>query len=815
MMNKELDMYDLAECIVAEGDTLRKTKDGWDNGTALLGPVTSRGLQRWRFRIERGVKASVGVALDDVRLSTYLNESASGWGWYQGNGNIGHAGPAQTPYSEGFKEAGSEVIVELDADRGTLRFYRDGVDQGIAFPDLPRDGHFVCGVTLYGEGDSIQFVQPDDSASHVLRCSREISIEKDPSTGRCQLRKAKNGWQNGTVLVGPVTTRGVVRWRYRIDRGIKASVGVALNGISIETYLNETASGWGWYQGNGNIGHAGPAQTSFSEGFKNVGSEVTVELDADAGTLRFYRNGVDQGIAFDDLPRGGHFVGGVTLYGAGDVVTVLDSSEGGDGGSSSEGVVSPEQLLAQAALDSLPLRMKASAVQLSADDAAAGALVLRKMEDGWQNGTALLGPLVTRGVVSWDFRIERGVKASIGVALDNVQLDTYLNETKSGWGWYQGNGNIGHAGPAQTPYSEGFKEAGTEVTVELDTDRGTLRFYRDGVDQGIAFSDLPRGKSFVGAVTLYGAGDVARLVAIRCENLSIVSPSSVIFACPMTASRSMRDLAAGHRRAGSTLPTPPQPPRRGGRVATSAWPAPQICTPLALEDFELEAWIASLGAQADVRVALVQTMMESGFDAAVSLATLSADDLTRMGVTPRQIRLLRPGIEQLRRDLSDAMKEDQRKVFVNREAREIERAERDLLRVGMKTEWSSSGSEEEEEEKGSSSSSSSSNVVGGEHAEKMLGDGQLGVKSVDRKMIPSQDTSLLNFETLLGERFRLNTDLVGTVDALKRQIRAVRGAAFPHEKLILVHSGHRLDDASILTACAIGSGATLQLIVRE
>ena len=44
---------------------------------------------------------------------------------------------------------------------------------------------------------------------------------------------------------------------------------------------------------------------------------IAVELDASAGTLRFSKNGVDQGLAFNDLPRRTGFIGAVSLYGGG------------------------------------------------------------------------------------------------------------------------------------------------------------------------------------------------------------------------------------------------------------------------------------------------------------------------------------------------------------------------------------------------------------------------------------------------------------------------------------------------------------------
>ena len=112
-----------------------------------------------------------------------------------------------------------------------------------------------------------------------------------------------------------------------------------------------------------------------------------MELDPDAGTVRFFRNGVDQGIAFDDLPRGGHFVGAVTLYAADDEVVVLHRSS----------VLSGPRALVALPLVALPLHSKASHIELDADSKQTGSMVLRKTVTGWKHGTALVGPVTTGG----------------------------------------------------------------------------------------------------------------------------------------------------------------------------------------------------------------------------------------------------------------------------------------------------------------------------------------------------------------------------------------------------------------------------------
>lgn len=57
------------------------------------------------------------------------------------------------------------------------------------------------------------------------------------------------------------------------------------------------------WQANGKVGHGGSADTAYAEPFQN-GDSIVAEVDVDAGELRFYRNGNNLGVAFDNLPPG-------------------------------------------------------------------------------------------------------------------------------------------------------------------------------------------------------------------------------------------------------------------------------------------------------------------------------------------------------------------------------------------------------------------------------------------------------------------------------------------------------------------------------
>ena len=82
----------------------------------------------------------------------------------------------------------------------------------------------------------------------------------------------------------------------------------------------------------------------------------------------------------------------------------------------------------------------------------------------WGNCTAVVSDGVilrhgSRVKKRWSFTIKAGDQHTIGVvtAAYNAASDEYVNKTKNGWGYYQGNGNKGHGGPANTAYGAAYK----------------------------------------------------------------------------------------------------------------------------------------------------------------------------------------------------------------------------------------------------------------------------------------------------------------------------------------------------------------------
>ncbi|WP_343263160.1 SPRY domain-containing protein [Luteimonas qiangzhengi] len=98
-------------------------------------------------------------------------------------------------------------------------------------------------------------------------------------------------------------------------------VGVTNPGASLSDYIGAGADGWGYYQETGNKLHEGDAG-AYGASFAGLGTVIGVAVDADAGEIEFFRDGVSQGVAFTNLSgdlfpaaslwlgSGGHIIGG-------------------------------------------------------------------------------------------------------------------------------------------------------------------------------------------------------------------------------------------------------------------------------------------------------------------------------------------------------------------------------------------------------------------------------------------------------------------------------------------------------------------------
>ncbi len=138
----------------------------------LIGRDIRKGSAKFTVRVLKGRKITIGVCLHDVNMNSYVNKTSSGWGYYQSSGKYGHNGPAKKRGGESYKnEPGCIITTELNADTGTLRFYKNGVDQGVAYDDLPINKRYYFAVSLFEPQDGITFLKSEYSVRKFKRVS--------------------------------------------------------------------------------------------------------------------------------------------------------------------------------------------------------------------------------------------------------------------------------------------------------------------------------------------------------------------------------------------------------------------------------------------------------------------------------------------------------------------------------------------------------------------------------------------------------------------------------------------------------------------
>ena len=131
-----------------------------------------------------------------------------------------------------------------------------------------------------------------------------------------------------------------------------------------------------------------------------------------------------------------------------------------------------------------------------------------------------------------------GKKATLGVVRDdfNAETDGYINKTDKGWCFYQENGKKGHNGPARDEYGKEFKSPGDIVTVVLDADEGSLKFWKNSESFGPAYRDLKAPESGPGTVRV-----PRRRLVVRRRRRGLASELRAVAAAPRVDRRGGRN----------------------------------------------------------------------------------------------------------------------------------------------------------------------------------------------------------------------------------------------------------------------------------
>ena len=122
-----------------------------------LHPGQTRGVLRYAVQITGTGGVALGVADANVFKPQYQNVGAAEHSWALSKSGKISSGEGWKPYTDKL-ESGDIVGVELDMDTGTLKFFRNGRDLGVAFTQLDGRGYrmvpAVCLGSNYGERES-------------------------------------------------------------------------------------------------------------------------------------------------------------------------------------------------------------------------------------------------------------------------------------------------------------------------------------------------------------------------------------------------------------------------------------------------------------------------------------------------------------------------------------------------------------------------------------------------------------------------------------------------------------------------------------
>ena len=301
--SKEEKHYGKHVVISPDLKTVTTNKQGWTHGSAVTKDFVilndKQVVKRWSFKLLQGAKVTIGVVTSEYNAKSdgYINQTDKGWAFYQLDGKIGHAGPANIPYGTTSRSRqflqGDVIDVEVDVTMRNVRFYVNNQDCGIAFKDLPKFTQLHGAVSLYSEGDLVQIMQNRDTFDST-RCGSDV----DMANSEKSVTKKSQGWRACTAVLmgGTKRIQNVIftprklalrhRWSFVFGRGkADGMVGVVTEDfkISQDKTIAATERGWACMQATGRVAHAqeNPDENGreYGKAFTHQNDIVDVEVD--------------------------------------------------------------------------------------------------------------------------------------------------------------------------------------------------------------------------------------------------------------------------------------------------------------------------------------------------------------------------------------------------------------------------------------------------------------------------------------------------------------------------------------------------------
>lgn len=168
----------------------------------------------------------------------------------------------------------------------------NGSDQNDVTANV-NDGTLTGTVPSYNDNPFDSFAGLDESGSDYTSVVSGFRA-RDPIS---------SGTSNHERINFPMTSG---KWYCEIRPTAGTSIQVGLmTGTGANGFLGSTVNSWGYNQSSGNKFNNGTG-SSYGAAFAN-GDVISVLFDADTGSLSFWKNGVDQGVAFTGLTSGPYY----------------------------------------------------------------------------------------------------------------------------------------------------------------------------------------------------------------------------------------------------------------------------------------------------------------------------------------------------------------------------------------------------------------------------------------------------------------------------------------------------------------------------
>lgn len=123
----------------------------------------------------------------------------------------------------------------------------------------------------------------------------------------------------------------------------------------------------------------------------------------------------------------------------------------------------------------------------------------------------------TTGKWYWEIEVQTAQSPMIGIAYSSYNMSSlYIGSTKDSYGYWIGGTKYPGLYGTSDPYASSYRSSDV-IGVALDLDNKTLAFYKNGVSQGIAYSNLPDGSVYA-AVSQADSGGVSTFHASFSAN---------------------------------------------------------------------------------------------------------------------------------------------------------------------------------------------------------------------------------------------------------------------------------------------------------